>query len=286
MSGSTEKMRQKIERTRSLGSVVHTMKALAAASIGQFEESVRSLDDYYRTLVLGLSVCLRASPAPAFSPPAAEGGGVALLLGSSQGLVGQFNDQLANFAAHRLAGQPGTKKIWVVGERLFYPLAMLKLQPEKIYSVPTSVQGITPLIARLLSDNPPERLLLYHNRPSAGALYESTERRLLPLDEDWFRNMSTQAWPSKNLPEVLGPLEDTLRVLIGEYLFVSLFKACAESLAAENSSRLAAMQRAERNIDETLLDLQRTYHRMRQQAIDEELFDIIAGFESLKKQQP
>ena len=47
----------------------------------------------------------------------------------------------------------------------------------------------------------------------------------------------------------------TLRALIREYLFVSLFRACAESLASENASRLAAMQRADKNIDELLENL-------------------------------
>ena len=73
----------------------------------------------------------------------------------------------------------------------------------------------------------------------------------------------------------------TLRALIREYLFVSLFRACAESLASENASRLAAMQRAEKNIDELLESLNRTFHRLRQSGIDEELFDVVSGFEAL-----
>ena len=73
----------------------------------------------------------------------------------------------------------------------------------------------------------------------------------------------------------------TLRALIREYLFISLFRACAESLASENASRLAAMQRAEKNIDELLEDLNRTFHRLRQSGIDEELFDVVSGFEAL-----
>jgi F-type H+-transporting ATPase subunit gamma len=65
-------------------------------------------------------------------------------------------------------------------------------------------------------------------------------------------------------------------------LFVSLFKACAESLASENTSRLEAMQRAEKNIGELLDGLSRKYHQLRQSSIDEELFDVVAGFEALK----
>ena len=52
------------------------------------------------------------------------------------------------------------------------------------------------------------------------------------------------------LPELVGSARETLRGLISEYLFVSIFRACAESLASENASRLAAMDRADRNIDE------------------------------------
>lgn len=90
-------------------------------------------------------------------------------------------------------------------------------------------------------------------------------------------------WPSQNVPQVIGGTENTLRTLISEYLFVSLYKASAESLAAENASRLEAMERAEKNIDEMLDDLKRGYNRLRQSTIDEELFDVIAGFEALRE---
>ncbi len=77
----------------------------------------------------------------------------------------------------------------------------------------------------------------------------------------------------------------TLAALIGEYLFVLLFRACAESLASENASRLAAMERADKNIAGLLEELQGSFHRLRQNGIDEELFDVIAGFEALSRPQ-
>ena len=88
-------------------------------------------------------------------------------------------------------------------------------------------------------------------------------------------------WPTGNLPEVMGETTATLRALIREYLFISLFRACADSLSSENASRLAAMQRADKNIDELLEDLNGAFHRLRQSGIDEELFDVISGFEAL-----
>jgi F-type H+-transporting ATPase subunit gamma len=110
-------------------------------------------------------------------------------------------------------------------------------------------------------------------------------QRLLPLDEVWRRDLAAIRWPTGNLPEVIGGGIRTLQALVRGYLFVSLFSACAESLASENASRLAAMQRAEKNIDELLEDLNRTFHRLRQSGIDEELFYVISGFKALTTPQ-
>lgn len=92
-------------------------------------------------------------------------------------------------------------------------------------------------------------------------------------------------WPTKNLPEVIGGREAALPAFVREYLFVSMFKACAESLAAENASRLVAMQRAEKNIDDLAERLNQTLRRLRQTSIDEELFDVLSGYESLSNER-
>jgi len=41
------------------------------------------------------------------------------------------------------------------------------------------------------------------------------------------------------------------------------------------------MQRADKNIDELLETLNGKFQRMRQSGIDEELFEVISGFEAL-----
>ena len=48
---------------------------------------------------------------------------------------------------------------------------------------------------------------------------------------------------------------------------------------------IVAMQRADKNIDESLEDLNGTFHRLRQGSIDEELFDVISGFEALSVEE-
>ncbi len=289
MSNTTESLRQKIESAGDLQSVVRTMKALAASSIGQYEKSVKSLGDYYRTVELGLSVCFRAAgpePNPTKRPDADAI--AAVVFGSDQGLVGQFNDVVTDHAVKSLTALTSKPQVWAVGERVHARLQDAGLTPVGLFSVPNSIGAITPLVGKILVEHETHRgrnevteLHLFYNRPTSGAGYEPVSQRLLPLDETWRRKLAEIPWPAKNIPEVIGNSTATLRALIREYLFVSIFRACAESLASENASRLAAMQRADKNIDELLVKLQGKFHQLRQSSIDEELFDVISGFDAL-----
>jgi F-type H+-transporting ATPase subunit gamma len=292
MSESTAGLRRKIDSAVNLQSVVRTMKALAASSIGQYEQSVRALGDYYRTVELGLGVCFRGAASAELMkgvPRQTDAGVIgAVVFGSDQGLVGRFNDVVADYAVKTLAALPAKAKVWAVGERVHARLADAGLPPWGLFTVPNSVKAITPLVGQILVESETRRsrdevseLHLFYNRPTSGAVYAPVNQRLLPLDENWQRKLAELPWPTGNLPEVMGGGTLTLRALIREYLFVSLFRACAESLASENASRLAAMQRADKNIDELLEHLNGTFHRLRQSGIDEELFDVISGFEAL-----
>ncbi len=292
MSDTTASLRRKISGAGDLQSVVRTMKAVAASSIGQYERSVRSLADYYHTVELGLGACLRArGQSPLIKERKRQTDAVvigAVVFGSDQGLVGQFNDVVADYAVKTLAALPAKSRVWAVGERVHARLADAGLQLAGLYTVPNSVKAITPLVGQILVESEPHHsqrevaeLHLFYNRPMSGPVYAPVGQRLLPLDENWQRKLAELPWPTGHLPEVMGGGNAILRALIREYLFVSLFRACAESLASENASRLAAMQRADKNIDELLDNLNGTYHRLRQSGIDEELFDVISGFEAL-----
>jgi len=293
-------LRHKIDSAGELRSVVRTMKAVASSSIVQYERSVAALADYARTVELGLSAAFRQADAgrmpaelrapPGLRAPPHSGATAAIVFGSDQGLVGQFNDAIADHAIHALAGVAGRAQVWAVGERVQARLADKGVISSGLFAVPASVQAISALVAQILvaTDSPgatgrAATLYLFHNRPSSGAIYTPVTERLLPLDAAWQRGLMQRPWPTHQLPEVLGAGTTTLRALIGEFLFVCLFRACAESLASENASRLAAMQRAEKNIDQLLDDMKTTSNRLRQSSIDEELFDVVSGFEALSQ---
>lgn len=291
MSETLGNLRRKMSGAGKLGSVVRTMKALAASNIGQYENAVRALADYDRTVELALVAFFRhgGPVAGVEQRKGTDGRAVGVVVfGSDQGLVGKFNESLMDFTVAALGDLPGEKNVWAVGERVSSRLQDAGLQTVGAFAVPNSVTAITPLVGQILTEFEKHRrkggvesVYLFHNRPKSESIYEPVSQRLLPLDEEWRRHLTEISWPTGNLPEILINDETTLSALIREYLFVSLFKACAESLAGENASRLAAMQRAEKNIDELLEELNQTFHRLRQSTIDEELFDVIAGYELL-----
>ena len=294
MADSTASLRRKIGSAADLQTVVRAMKAQAAASVGQYEKSVAALGDYARTVELGLGVCFRQTGLEVAAAPQTGRHGQrairAVVFGSDQGLVGRFNDIVLDLARTAL---PATAQVWAVGDRVHAGFAPGDAAPLGAFPVPASVQAIAALVGRILvtvireAADPQQssgavELFLFYNRPTSASAYVPVSQRLLPLDDAWHRDLAQRPWPTGMLPEVLGSSAATLRALIREYLFVSIFRACAESLASENSSRLAAMERADRNIDTMLVTLHDRYHRLRQDKIDEELSDVVSGFKALR----
>ena len=238
MSETTASLRRKIDSAGDLQSVVRTMKAMAASNISQYEQAVRALGDYYRSVELGLSICFRKSVS---TVPFVEGKGRpnprfvdAVVFGSDQGLVGRFNDMVADYAVKTLAAMPGKHRVWAVGERAHARLADAGRPLMGVFSVPNSVKGITPLVGQILVEcearhgkGEVTELHLFYNRPTSRAVYAPVSQRLLPLDENWRLKLAGLLWPTVNLPEVMGETTATLRALIREYLFISLSSAHA-----------------------------------------------------------
>ena len=201
LSDTTASLRRKIDSAGDLQSVVRTMKAMAASNIGQYEKAVRALGDYYRSVELGLSICFRKSAPTA---PVVEGKGRpdprfldAVVFGSDQGLVGRFNDVVADYAVKTLAALPGKHRVWAVGERVHARLADAGLPLMGVFTVPNSVKAITPLVGQILvecearhGEGEVTELHLFYNRPTSRAAYAPVSQRLLPLDERWRRSWS------------------------------------------------------------------------------------------------
>ena len=289
---SIDSLRRNIEVSQELQGVVKTMKTLAAVSIRQYEKAVASLRQYSRTVEMGLQIVMRSSREESLPPgpaPARRLG--AIIFGSELGMCGQFNELLVSFALAACADLHVAKKdraLIAVGARVVSRMEEAGEPAESYVAVPGSVTGITSRVQELLlkieSWQCPggfERIMLFHHQPVSGAVYRPRAVPLLPIDMAWLESLGRKPWPSRVLPTFTMARPRLVYALLGQYLFVSLYRAFAESLASENAARLTAMQAAENNIEDRLKDLRLQYNQLRQSTITEELLDIVAGFEAL-----
>jgi F-type H+-transporting ATPase subunit gamma len=285
-----ESLKRKIKTAEDLQSVVKTMKALAAVNIRQYERAVESLSDYNRTVEMGLQVLLKQKPAVLqFRQGSGKRWG-AIVFGSDQGMCGQLNDQIVTHALEDLDRRGvgmDDRIVLAVGLRAAGRLEDAGQPVEETFSVPGSTSGITPLVQELLwvLETWPargiERVGLYFSEHLSAASYRPELFLLLPIDEEWLARVGAGSWPGRCLPLFTMDWDRLFSRLIRQYLFVSLYRAFAESLASENASRLSSMQGAERNIEEMLSRLQARFQQQRQMSITEELLDIVSGYEAL-----
>jgi F-type H+-transporting ATPase subunit gamma len=292
---TAEALKRKIQSAQDLLGVVKTMKALAAVSIRQYQRAVESLADYNRTVEMGLQIVLKESlEATAASRSQSMRLG-AVVFGTDQGLCGQLNNTTVGHALEEMdkTGIPKEDRIIIaVGVRTADILEDSGQKVFEILTTPGSTAGITSMVQdiTLLLENwrfkiAVERMHLYYSEYVSGAIYRPRTLKLIPVDHQWLVGLRREKWASRTLPTFTMDWDRIFRALIREYLFVSIYRAFANSLASENASRLAAMQSAEKNIEERLEELSVHFHRQRQMTITEELLDIVAGFEVLKESQ-
>jgi F-type H+-transporting ATPase subunit gamma len=295
LSVSLETLQKQISSGEDLSSIVRTMKALAATSVRQYEKAAESLDDYYYTIELGLSVVLSPKMETLEDRAVHEDQPLLMLIfGSDHGLAGRFNEQIVSYALEDYWQEevrkplPEARIVAGIGEQVITRVESAGITPDQAFNMPTSIEAITPFIQRLLerierwrSEDGVERVILFYNRPLTGGFTPRAES-MLPVDLAQLRERRLK-WESRSLPTFTMEAGKLLSYLLRQYFFVSLYRACALSLAAENTSRLAAMQAAEKNINERLDELKTSYQQERQTAITEELLDIISGFRAVRK---
>ncbi len=283
------RLSRKIRTAHDLLSVVKTMKGLAAVNIRQFELAAKSMDAYSAVIETGWQALFRNHVD--IESRQRTSVAVCLVIGSDQGMCGQFNDAVVQFAAKKIEALEKAKKTihyWTAGERVRATLEQGN-DIEHHFALPSSTDAIGDLMfavvqrfAALHEAQNIEMLLLYFNRLGREGAYEPVALQVLPFDAQWSRRHREAIWPSRCLPVIGMELQVFFKHIFQQHIFASIYRAFAQSLACENAARLSAMQAAEKNILELEEKLQGEFRESRQSAITAELLDIISGFEALK----
>lgn len=284
-----ESLSNALETTGDIQSIVRTMKALSSVSIRQYEHAEAAMADYARTVELGLMALLRQRRQAGLPLPGADSGTgreALIVIGSDRGLCGGYNDRITRFAQSRMDGRPMV--LGVIGARVAARLEADGRRADAVHPLPGSVEGLSRLVQTMIVEidrwarvEGVGQVWLVHNRREGRNTAKPQAHRLLPLLDSYLRKLSEADWPGRSLPLFRMDPDRLMSWLVQQRLFVVIYRALAEALASEHASRLAAMQAAERNIEERRDDLRQLYRLRRQETITRELLDVVSGYEAV-----
>lgn len=291
-----ESLNRRIKTTSDIGDIVHTMKMLSSASLGQYEKALQSLTKYKQTISEAFYGLFNQESFH-YNPPnvhTKEVRPLAILIGSDNGLVGRFNNDLIAYVnKYFQSEQPDIRPYVIsVGKRMALLCESQKFEVLANYPISNTIKEIAPMAAQLL--NQIEQAVSQHkinvvylcaNQKKGSTAFVPQVHQLIPLSEKHLNKLKKEKWNGRTLPLVTANTQTLFSALVHEYLIVLLLHDLVASLASEHYTRMMHMQEAENNIEETLAEFNLEYQQLRQTQVTDELIDIVSGAEEMNKQK-
>ena len=293
---SLKEVKTRINSVKSTRKITSAMKMVASAKLHKAQGAIENMLPYERKLNKILTNFLSAD-LPVESPyiKAREVKRVAIVAFSSNtSLCGAFNANvikmlLQTVGEFRTLGQDNIL-IFPVGKKVDEAVKRLGSEPQETsptLSDKPSYQEASELAHRLMEmyvSGEIDRVeLIYHHFKSMGVQILLRET-YLPIDltrvvdeEEKQKEEEVQGGDIANDYIIEPSAEELIANLIPTVLSQKLFTAAVDSNASEHAARTLAMQVATDNANELIQDLTKQYNKSRQQAITNELLDIVGG---------
>ena len=292
---SLKEVKTRINSVKSTRKTTSAMKMVASAKLHKAQGAIENMLPYQRKLNKILTNFLSAD-LPIESPyiKAREVKRVAIVAFSSNtSLCGAFNANvikmlLQTVGEFRTLGQDNIL-IFPVGKKVDEAAKRLGFQPQETsatLSDKPSYQEASELAHRLMKmyiAGEIDRVeLIYHHFKSMGVQILLRET-YLPIDLTHLvdgeekEKEEVQGGEIANDYIIEPSAEELIANLIPTVLSQKLFTAAVDSNASEHAARTLAMQVATDNANELIQDLTKQYNKSRQQAITNELLDIVGG---------
>ncbi|MGE0886658.1 MAG: F0F1 ATP synthase subunit gamma [Blastocatellales bacterium] len=279
---SLEQTQQGKQAVEAVHDIVSAMRAIAAGRIQSAQRALVQARRYQELVMQSLAAL--PSAAKSLPLPQSDGGRVMLMvLTSEQPFCGGFNQQVLTLAEkrwreYRAAGQI---HLFAVGQRGVAQMMARGIMPDESVQATTSMQGMRNLVRRLVKlvderyvTGEMAELRVIYNRYQSVSEQVPTEEKLLPFD--WSR-VAESAIPDGGELDRYLELPELLAGLIGEYVFINLYRIAAESFTSEQANRLLAMDGATRNTEKMIQSLAELERRQRQELITRQVLELIAA---------
>ena len=287
---SLKDLKIRIESVKSTRKITKAMQMVAAAKLRRAQEAAESARPYAERMeaVLGnLASGMANSPS---APRLLSGTGRAevhllVVATAERGLCGAFNSSIVRLARTRVAklqDEGKTVKILTIGkkgrEQMRRDLRDLLIDHVDFSGVKKVTYSDAAEIARGLVQRFDagefDVCTVFYSRFQSVIAQVPTERQLIPAI------FEAEGGPVPSY-EYEPDEEEILADLLPRGIATQIFAALLENGASEQGARMSAMDNATRNAGEMIEKLTIVYNRSRQQAITNELIEIISGAEAL-----
>lgn len=295
---SLKEIKNRIGSVKSTKKITSAMKMIASSKLHRAQAAISNFLPYQQKLDSILTNLL-ASDTSYESPfiQKRETKRIAIVaFASNSSLAGAYNSNVIKEFNATYAKNAGLGKdnilLYPVGKKIADALRKQGLTAQGDYremADKPSYQAIQDLakelIAKYVAKEIDDVILIYHHFVSTGVQKLLTVP-FLPFDLDQKHGSAdTGVADSKTVQTdyILEPSkEEILESLIPTVLYSRLFAALLDANASEHAARTMAMQIASDNADELVQELTIQYNKSRQQAVTNELLDIIGGASALQ----
>ena len=290
---SLKEVKNRISSVKSTRQITSAMKMVASAKLHKAQGRIENMLPYQRKLNEILTNFL-STDATIESPYTDERpvGRVAIVaFSSNSSLCGAFNSNVAKMLERTLEEYQSLGReniqIYPVGKKVEEAVKKLGFVPQGSYQEmadkPSYMQAYElagTLMKEFLEGRVDKVELIYHHFKSTGSQI-LTRDEYLPINLDKVAEEATESTAGKssfNNDYIVEPSAARLITeLLPKVLSQKVYTVLLDSNTSEHAARMLAMQAATDNANELIQDLTKQYNKSRQQAITNELLDIIGG---------
>jgi F-type H+-transporting ATPase subunit gamma len=295
---SQREVRTRIASFRNIQKITRAMEAVSAARLRRAEQRIAALRPYADALRRMTRQAARDAGAevsrlPLLAVREEERNVGILIVTADRGLAGAFNSQIIR-AGLRLGGElegAGQSAVWFAsGRRGVSSLSFRGKTLQGSYTGFTDrpsyadARGISDDLVAAFVDGTVDRVEVIYNGYISPLTQRVTHETLLPIAEATVLGGEEEEQAGQGprpLVDYEPEAEDLLKVLLPDYVEISLYRALLESTASEHGARMTAMRSASENAGELIEDLALEMNRARQAEITQEIMEVVAGAESL-----
>lgn len=286
---SLKEVKTRIASVNSTRKITSAMKMVASSKLHHAQLAIERMRPYERQLSHIMSTFVGSMEGEIDTPYAGEREvkRVAIVLyTSNSSLCGGFNANVIKAFNRKVEAyrQQGIDivSVYPLGKKAYDAVVKAGFAPSADYTAlldHPSYEKAAQVAAEIMESYAEGEIdradLIYHHFKGAGSQI-LTEEEFLPIKLQTADDDSTSH--TTQLDFIVEPSkEEVISQLVPKSLHLKLFTALLDSLASEHAARVMAMQVATDNADELLRELTLTYNKTRQQAITNELLDIVGG---------